>query len=127
MLFGTVQASFADSDSETGASGGSKVMIKNGVELICTAATKDLVWDCGGGRVFNSARTHERVAGWPTCKNSQGTDVEHYTRARFEVVLTGEVQGDSGREFGAGRVRAVGKWVDADRVASSIARGYYGT
>lgn len=124
FMFSLFPVSHADANDEMKHNGSSDV------EFVCERATKDLIWGDDGWResMTNSHNnTFERVVGWSTCTNSRGTDVEHYTRARFESLTGTTIEGDSGRVWGTGTVWAYGGWVTTRLTTVMRARVYYGT
>ena len=115
------------SDGSESRSSGSIGQPSTEVEFVCEYQTRDLTWGVDGGRENNSAQTQQRVWGWSTCKNSNGTDVEHYTRARYENRITGIVYNDSGRVWGTGKVTAKCPWEKKSAADLMAAKVYYGT
>lgn len=107
------------------------------VEKICQEANENIAfrnslyssniqWDCDGWVDVDGYNDLYRVRGWSTCVDALGTEIYHYTRARFEQFLFGTVFGDSGRVWGVGKVTATGSWCDRDIWLTSHARVYYG-
>lgn len=127
FLISMQSVAFASDGSEERSSSSSIGQASTAVEFICENRTRDLTWGNDGGRENNSAQTLQRVWGWSTCKNSIGTDVEHYTRSRYENRITGVIYGDSGRVFGTGKVYARSPWENKTAASVMAARVYYGT
>lgn len=101
------------------------------VEFICEVRTRDLSFNCGGGRktALINFSTMERVEGWSTCKSADGNDVYHYTVARYEGAIFGDTSKElsSGRVWGTGTVWAYSPYIDYDEVALMVrAKVYYG-
>lgn len=115
------------SDGREEQSSGGISQASTAVEFICEHQTRDLTWGVDGGRQNNSAQTMQRVWGWSTCKNSNGTDVEHYTIARYENRITGEVYKSSKKYFATGKVYGYSPWEDKTAATLMSARVYYGT
>lgn len=113
------------SDEQSIGSDRNEPVICTGVEFVCENSTRDLIWQDDGGREQSGYK--ERVWGWSTCTNSIGTNVEHYTRARYENRITSEVYQDSGRVWGTGKVWAYSPWEDKSAAQYMSARVYYGT
>jgi hypothetical protein len=92
-------------------------------DLIHLNDAESLQWDVDGGRKPSSGM--ERVWGWSTCKDGQGTNVYHYTVAQYETI-TGQARASSGRIWGTGKVWAYSDWVSLDNALVLKARVYYG-
>lgn len=103
-------------------SGAERVEIPE-IEFICTDATKDLTYECDGGR--EESGNSERVYGWSTCVNSQNVNVHHYTTARYETIL-GSPRGEAGTNWGYDQVWAYSGWLQGNVTISLKARVYYG-
>ena len=126
FLFSFPSLSLATDGNEERSSGGND-QLSTSVEFICEHQTRDLSWGVDGGRENNAAKTYQRVWGWSTCKNSNGTDIEHYTRARYENRITSAVYNDSGRKWGTGTVPAKCPWEKKANADAMAAKVYYGT
>ena len=101
------------------------------VELICEVRTRDLSFDCNGGRQTKwiNRVLMEQVWGWSTCKDAAGGEVYHYTVARYEDTIFGTASDDlsSGRVWGNGTVWAYSPFIDYEEVALTVkAKVYYG-
>lgn len=100
------------------------------VEFICEVRTRDLSFNCGGGRetAIINLTNMERVKGWSTCKDAAGGPVYHYTVARYEGLL-GDAPAElsSGRVWGYGVVWAYSPYINYNDVALTVrAKVYYG-
>ena len=101
------------------------------VELICEVRTRDLSFDCDGGRqtAWINMVYMEQVWGWSTCKDAAGGNVYHYTVARYESAILGipDPTLTSGRVWGSGKVWAYSPYIEYYDGADTVkAKVYYG-
>lgn len=118
------------------ASAATPVAVENEVEFIYEStnpanslypsAASSLQWGVDGGRETRPSTSEERVWGWSTCKDGQGTNVYHYTVAQYETIIGGQVRASSGRVWGTGQVWAYSGWVSQDNALVMNAKVYYG-
>lgn len=134
MIFSSAMTCFAStSDSTEMTIGDQKGVFKNGIFFVHedtpgkrVLRAGDATWDCGGGRVYNAPQGLERVKGWSTCKNSKGTDLEHYTVCYYSTWPFKSVLAKGEKTYGTGKVYAYSEWVDTLDYAGTVATVNYG-
>ena len=89
------------------------------------SSSGDAKWDCDGKREYKSEKV--RVNGWSTCKNNNGTNLEHYTHSYFSPIGNDDtVKASDGKTYGTGKVRDYSKYVIEIEFEGCIATVKYG-
>lgn len=69
----------------------------------------------------------ERVNGSSRLTNSSGTDLNHYSRAFFQMPLIGTIKNDTGYKWGYGNVPAITDWLSSFTALAYTGKFYYGS